>query len=579
MKTFIRTLIVILSLTVLISARAVDTADLFLKAYFLIQDGDASEKGDDRAKAAEKYADAYKILRQIQKNDSEWNPNIIAYRTKYAGEHVVKNGGKIPTDEEIAASVPQPAETPAPSAPATATPPSAPEPAAPVAAKVDETPKTSFPAGTDSVSASRIAALEKELEDTRVELKKIQQDKVDLEARLKKAEDDLKMAGSGGDERVQALLQENNKLKQNLSDAETKLKGLPSSTGDIASLRAELEQAQKSIENLKKENEDLRAANDSLKRDLEDTRAQLKMGGGSSAPLSPEALQTLQKENALLRNIVERHFQEDSRRAAARDILTAELKELGTRTDSIRAQLEVLKTPLSPLSDDERNLLKMSGAASIRSTSEDPNKLSGVVTAAKRNAPAESTKLSGDNAVLASDAKRLFSKGDLNGAAAKYEMIIKNDPRNIFALSNLGVIRFRQERIPEAEKALRQALALDPQDAFSLSVLGIVHYKNNKYDEAISTLTRAISINPNNPETHNYLGITYSQKGYQEAAEKELMKALELQPDYPDAHFNLAVVLTSQTPPSTELAKKHYKKAVELGIAKDSEFEKLLNKS
>jgi Flp pilus assembly protein TadD len=578
MKTLIRSLIIILSLTVLISVRAADTADLFLKAYFLIQDGDAAEKGDDRVKASEKYGEAYKILRQIQKSDAEWNPNIIAYRTKYAGEHIVKNGGKIPSDEEIAASSPQPTEAPATTAaPSIPAPSPVTEPAPPAVTKVDETPKTTLPAPTDSVSASRIASLERELEDTRVELKKIQQDKADLETRLTKAEADLKVAGMSGDDRVQMLLQENNKLKQNLSDAEARLKGLPSSSGDIVSLRAELDQAQKSIENLKKENEDLRAANDSLKRDLEDSRAQLKMGGGG-APLSPEALQTLQKENALLRSIVERHFQEDSRRAAARDILTTELKELGTRTDSIRAQLEVLKTPLSPLSEDERNLLKMPAGAVIRSTSEDPNKLSGVVTAAKRSTP-EATKLTGDNSILAGDAKRMFSKGDLNGAAAKYEMIVKNDPKNIFALSNLGVIRFRQDRIQEAEKALRQALALDPQDAFSLSVLGIVHYKNNKFDEAISTLTRAISINPNNPETHNYLGITYSQKGYQEAAEKELMKAIELQPDYPDAHFNLAVVLTSQTPPSTELAKKHYKKAVELGITKDAEFEKLLNKS
>ncbi len=105
-----------------------------------------------------------------------------------------------------------------------------------------------------------------------------------------------------------------------------------------------------------------------------------------------------------------------------------------------------------------------------------------------------------------------------------------------------------------------------------------MHYRQQKYDEAISVLTQAIAINPNNPETHNYLGITYSQKGYQEAAEKELLKAIELQADYPDAHFNLAFVFAHQTPASIELARKHYKRALDLGVASDPELDKLLNK-
>jgi tetratricopeptide (TPR) repeat protein len=285
-------------------------------------------------------------------------------------------------------------------------------------------------------------------------------------------------------------------------------------------------------------------------------------------------LQTLQKENALLRAIVDRQYQEDSRRMQARDALSKELDELGNRTDSIRQQIKVLATPLSTLSDEERALLK-TPAATMR---EDPTKLSGTITSKRGGTADPAAKLTGENSIMASDAKRLFAKGDLDGAAEKYEAILKSEPKSVFALSNLGVIRFRQERVEEAEKALQGALAVDPQDAFSLSVLGIVHYRQGRFDDAVSVLTRAIAINPNNHETHNYLGITYSQKGYQEAAEKELLKAIEIKPDYADAHFNLAVVYASQNPPSLELARKHYRRAVDLGMQKDPELEKLLAK-
>ncbi|MCC7519396.1 MAG: tetratricopeptide repeat protein [Verrucomicrobiae bacterium] len=541
-----------------------ETADDFLKAYFLVQDGDAADKGGDTAKAVEKYSAALKILREIKRTSPDWNPNIIAYRTKYCSDRILKAGGRLEPEDSGASSA---------SAPAAAA-----TPTVEVSTPVNTVPKDAKPAAPEEAGATprtsdRIADLERELERARQEISKLHREKGDLESRLKKAEDDLRSAGASGDERVQKLVQENDALKQRLADAESRLKGVGSNAGEIAAVRTELAKAQEAIEKLRGENEQLKTANAGLKGELEEVRGQLRTATASPASeLAPEVLQTLQKENALLRAIVDRQYQEDSRRMQARDTLGKELEELGNRTEAIRRQIQVLATPLSPLSDDERTLLKTPAAI----PREDPTKLSGTITSRKGASGDTTPKLSGDNALLASDAKRLFAKGDLEGAATKYEAILKTEPNNVFALSNLGVIRFRQDHIEEAEKALQGALAADPQDAFSLSVLGIVHYRQGRYDDAISVLTRAISINPNNHETHNYLGITYSQKGYQEAAEKELLKAIELKTDYADAHFNLAVVYASQTPPSLELARKHYRRAVELGMQKDPELEKLL---
>ena len=109
-------------------------------------------------------------------------------------------------------------------------------------------------------------------------------------------------------------------------------------------------------------------------------------------------------------------------------------------------------------------------------------------------------------------------------------------------------------------------------------MLGIVYCQQGKHDDAISALTRSIAIDPSNHEAHNFLGIAYTQKGDLDAAQKELLKAVELSPEQAEAHYNLAVLFTLQKPPYLELARKHYKEALALGIKKDLELEKTLRK-
>jgi Tfp pilus assembly protein PilF len=59
-------------------------------------------------------------------------------------------------------------------------------------------------------------------------------------------------------------------------------------------------------------------------------------------------------------------------------------------------------------------------------------------------------------------------------------------------------------------------------------------------------------------------------------AEKEFLKAIEIDDTFADAHFNLALVYATEKPPSLEMARRHYKRALELGIPPDPRLEKLL---
>ena len=115
-------------------------------------------------------------------------------------------------------------------------------------------------------------------------------------------------------------------------------------------------------------------------------------------------------------------------------------------------------------------------------------------------------------------------------------------------------------------KALQQAVKLSPNDAFSYRNLGIVYYQLGQNDAAIDALERSIALDPNNVYSHDYLGCACSQKGWEEVAEKEFRKAIDINDDFPDAHYNLAIVYAMQKPPALALARREYKRSLDLGL-------------
>ncbi|NBS14592.1 MAG: tetratricopeptide repeat protein, partial [Verrucomicrobia bacterium] len=181
-----------------------------------------------------------------------------------------------------------------------------------------------------------------------------------------------------------------------------------------------------------------------------------------------------------------------------------------------------------------------------------------------------------DGKEAATRANRLYGENKYEEAAAAYQEILDRHPDSLYALSNLGVVRFQQKKYPQAEKALREAVRLAPQDAFSHAVLGVVLVQQEKYREALEILRRARQLDPKDAKTRNYLGISCSRLGLQQEAEEECRKAIELDENYGDAHFNLAVLCATRTPPDRETARQNYQKALKLGVPKDKELEKLL---
>ena len=102
-------------------------------------------------------------------------------------------------------------------------------------------------------------------------------------------------------------------------------------------------------------------------------------------------------------------------------------------------------------------------------------------------------------------------------------------------------------------------------------LLGLLRYRQDRLDEALDALSLSAKYNPTNPATENFLGCVLADKGLRPAAETALRKALQSDPDYAEAHFNLAVVYAGNQPPSLELARWHYKRAMALGHPKSAD--------
>ena len=382
-----------------------------------------------------------------------------------------------------------------------------------------------------------------------------------------------------------AKLQEDNAtLRQKLTATEESLKKAAGGeiSGEMTSLRGQVDSLEKKLAEANARSAELTRANDDYKKQIASMTTQLQATGTAGKSDS-----TLAKENAMLRSILDRQLKEQARREAARRLVLDEFKNLAVSTEALKTQMEVLSSPLLSLTNEEQDMLKFSAPSLVApepaapsSTSNSGNTPTLSKDAEKPASPesfSEKPRIPDEFKDVAAKATSLYNEKKFDEAAAAYEQILVKYPQSIYALSNLGVVRFQQQKYPEAEKPLREAIRVAPNDAFSHSVLGIVLVQQEKYDDAIQVLSRAVALDPNDAKTRNYLGISSSRKGLQEAAEQECRKAIELDDSYGDAHFNLAVIYATQNPPSKELAKRHYNRALELGVPKDAELEKLLN--
>ncbi len=177
---------------------------------------------------------------------------------------------------------------------------------------------------------------------------------------------------------------------------------------------------------------------------------------------------------------------------------------------------------------------------------------------------------------LAKKAMIALAKGDLVAAQRDFEQVLVLAPDNVPTTINLGLVAYRKKQYANAEKLLQKVVRAQPESGLGWLILGVVYYDQEKLDAALAALAQAAVLEPKNATIHQYLGVTVGKKGWLSGAEDELRKAIEIAPDYAEAHFNLAVFYLQRVPPSVELARRHYQKALDLGAVPDADVARSL---
>lgn len=178
--------------------------------------------------------------------------------------------------------------------------------------------------------------------------------------------------------------------------------------------------------------------------------------------------------------------------------------------------------------------------------------------------------------VLGERAAAAFGKKDWVSARKAYKEILELDDGNALVWANLGAVEQQAGDIKRAIECFEKSVQFNGQLAPSWTALGLLLQRRGDTYRAISCFARAIHEDPEDARAHNYLAIAAKGLGWTDAAEAELQRAIEMKPDYGIAHFNMALMLLERRPPAMELARRHYEKALSLGVAKDEVVERRL---
>jgi len=125
---------------------------------------------------------------------------------------------------------------------------------------------------------------------------------------------------------------------------------------------------------------------------------------------------------------------------------------------------------------------------------------------------------------------------DLSKQIDTLKAILKDDPKNLKALVELGNAYFDAEQAEKAIETYTKSLAIDPKDADVRTDMGIMYRKKGDFDLAIAEFRRAAQENPRHVNSRYNLGIVLlHDKGDLKGAIQAWEDFLKVEPSGPRA--------------------------------------------
>jgi tetratricopeptide (TPR) repeat protein len=127
-----------------------------------------------------------------------------------------------------------------------------------------------------------------------------------------------------------------------------------------------------------------------------------------------------------------------------------------------------------------------------------------------------------------------------------FENALQKTKNNAVAHSVLGIVLYKQGKVPEAVGHFQEAIRIDPAHSSSYNNLGLVLRNQGKIEEAIVYYQEAVRNNPRNTEALNNMGSALYALGRKQEAADYYIRVIHINPDHATAHYNLGNVFGSQ---------------------------------
>jgi superkiller protein 3 len=119
-------------------------------------------------------------------------------------------------------------------------------------------------------------------------------------------------------------------------------------------------------------------------------------------------------------------------------------------------------------------------------------------------------------------AVRALEAADYQTAERGFQAVLREEPRNVAALSNLAVIYSRTNRADKAIAVYQRALKLSPNDTAILLNLGLVYLRQEAHARALPLFARVVAIDPRHLQARQLLAVCRAYTGELEPAIREL---------------------------------------------------------
>lgn len=120
----------------------------------------------------------------------------------------------------------------------------------------------------------------------------------------------------------------------------------------------------------------------------------------------------------------------------------------------------------------------------------------------------------------------------LGGKARElYAKVLKEQPGNLDAKTNLGMAYMASDNPVQGVTYLREVLEADPRNEKALYNMGILAVQSNQFDKAVKRFQDLVKVNPKNVNGQFYLGITLARTGAKAEAKQAFLAAKAISND------------------------------------------------